>query len=128
MRFLFLAVVALFSASIIANGLGRDADVKLAIHQDQVQSKLDEEQREILTRLEAKNDTKVSEFVRDWRGEYPAATAQQLQELRLIEQKVNNDISAASGFTLAAHQERVAKFNEVILSPFGGKIEAKPGL
>ncbi len=62
MRFLFFGLVAVFVASIIANGLGRDADVKLAIHQADAQAKLDEEQRVILTRLEAQKDTKVSEF------------------------------------------------------------------
>lgn len=128
MRFVFLALVAVFVASIIANGLGRDADVKLAIHQSEAQAKLDEEQRAILTRLEAKKDAKVSEFVQDWRREYPKASAEQLQELRLIEQKINNDITVAADFTLAAHQKKADKLNETITAPFGGKFEAKPGL
>ncbi|WP_298595320.1 hypothetical protein [uncultured Zoogloea sp.] len=128
MRFVFLALVAVFVASIIANGLGRDADVKLAIHQSEAQAKLDEEQRAILTRLEAKKDAKVSEFVQDWRREYPKASAEQLQELRLIEQKINNDITVAADFTLAAHQKKVDKINAAFTAPFGGKVEAKPGL
>ena len=93
MRFLLFAVVAVFVASIISDGLGRDADVKLAIHQADAQAKLDEEQRLILTRLETKMDTKVSEFVQDWRRAYPTASANSLQELRLAEQKINNDIT-----------------------------------
>ena len=75
MRFLFLALVAVFVASIISDGLGRDADVKLAIHQADAQAKLDEEQRVILTRLESKNDTNVSEFVADWRRAHPIASS-----------------------------------------------------
>lgn len=128
MRFVFFALVAVFVASIIANGLGRDADVKLAIHQADAQTKLDEEQRAILTRLEAKKDAKVSEFVQDWRRAYPEASAERLQELRLIEQKVNNDITVAADFTLAAHQKKADKINAAITAPFGGKFEAKPGL
>lgn len=128
MRFVFFALVAVFVASIIANGLGRDADVKLAIHQADAQAKLDEEQRAILTRLEAKKDAKVSEFVQDWRRAYPEASAERLQELRLIEQKVNNDITVAADFTLAAHQKKADKINDAITAPFGGKFEAKPGL
>lgn len=128
MRFLFLAFVAVFVASIISNGLGRDADVKLAIHQADAQAKLDEEQRAILTRLEAKKDAKVSEFVQDWRGAYPAASAEKLQELRLIEQKINNDTTVATDFTLAAHQKKADKLNDTISSPFGGKFEAHPGI
>lgn len=128
MRFVFFALVAVFIASIIANGLGRDADVKLAIHQADAQTKLDEEQRAILTRLEAKKDAKVSEFVQDWRRAYPEASAERLQELRLIEQKVNNDITVAADFTLAAHQKKADKINAAITAPFGGKFEAKPGL
>lgn len=128
MRFVFFALVAVFVASIIANGLGRDADVKPAIHQADAQAKLDEEQRAILTRLEAKKDAKVSEFVQDWRRAYPEASAERLQELRLIEQKVNNDITVAADFTLAAHQKKADRINAAITAPFGGKFEAKPGL
>ena len=128
MRFILFAIVALFAASMIANGLGRDADVKLAIHQADAQSKLDEEQRAILTRLEAKKDTAVSQFVQDWRRAYPVASAETLQELRLVEQKISNDISVAANFTLAAHQTKADKLNDAITAPFGGKFEAKPGL
>lgn len=128
MRFLFFALVAALVALIISDGIGRDADVKLAIHQADVQAKLDEEQRDILTRLEAKKDSKVSEFVQDWRRVYPAASANTLQELRLIEQKINNDITAAGSFTLAANKKKADKLNEAIASPFGGKFEAQPGI
>lgn len=128
MRFLLFAIVALLAASMIANGLGRDADVKLAIHQAEAQSKLDEEQRAILTRLEAKKNTAVSQFVQDWRSAYPAASAEALQELRLVEQRISNDITVAAKFTLAAHQSKADKLNAAITAPFGGKVEAKPGL
>lgn len=127
MRFLFLALVAVFVASIISNGLGRDADVKLAIHQANAQAKLDDEQRTILTHLEAKKDAKVSEFVQDWRRAYPTASAGSIQELRLIEQKINNDITVAANFTLAAHQNKADTLNGAISSPLGGKFEARPG-
>jgi RNase adaptor protein for sRNA GlmZ degradation len=128
MRFLFIALVAVFVASIISNGLGRDADVKLAIHQADAQAKLDEEQRIILTRLEAKNDAKVSEFVQDWRRAYPAVGAEKLQELRLIEQKINNDITVAADFTLAAKRKKSDELNDMVSSPFGAKFEAHPGI
>jgi predicted aldo/keto reductase-like oxidoreductase len=128
MRFLFLALIAVYVASIISNGIGRDADVKLAIHQADTQSKLDEEQRAILTRLEAKKDSRVSEFVQDWRTAYPTASSETLQELRLIEQKTNNDITLVSNFTLAAHQKKADKLNDAISTPFGGKFEARPGI
>jgi|GEM_PF-2906976 len=126
MRFLLFAVVAVFVASIISDGLGRDADVKLAIHQADAQAKLDEEQRLILTRLETKMDTKVSEFVQDWRRAYPTASANSLQELRLAEQKINNDITVAADFTLAANQNRAD--NQAFSPLFGGKFEARPGI
>lgn len=125
MRLLFLAV---FVASIIASGLGRDADVKLAIYEAEAQAKLDAEQRTILTQLEAKRDAKVSEFVRDWRMAYPTANADSLQELRLIEQKIHNDISAVADFTLAAQQKKADRLNDLISSPFGGKFQARPGI
>lgn len=128
MRFLILVFLAAYVASIIADGLGRDADVTYAIHQSEAQSKRDEEQRAILTRLEAKEDAKVSEFIQDWRKSYPAASAEGLQELRLVAQKIDNDISAAAQFTLAAHQERADKLNSAFSAPFGGSFEVRPGL
>jgi hypothetical protein len=66
--------------------------------------------------------------VRDWRVAYPAASAEGLQELRLVEQKISNDVFAAAQFTLAAHQKKADKLNAAISAPFGGKFEAKPGL
>lgn len=128
MRFLFIALVAVFVASIISNGLGRDADVKLAIHHADAQAKLDEEQRVILKRLDAKNDAMVSEFVQDWRGAYPVASAEKLQELMLIEQKINNDITIAADFTLAAKRKKSDELNDMFSSPFGAKFEAHPGI
>lgn len=128
MRFLLFAFVALFGAVIIADGLGRGADVQLATHQADAQTKRNEEQQGILTRLEAKKDAKVSEFVQDWRIAYPTASAESLQELRLIEQKVNNDITVAADFTLAARQDTADKFNDAFSTPFGGKFQAKPGI
>lgn len=74
MPFLLLALVALFAVSILSDGLGREADVKLAIHQSDSNSKLVQEQGDILTRLEAKKDAKVSEFVLDWRRAYPSSS------------------------------------------------------
>lgn len=128
MRFVLFAIVAVFAASVIASGLGREAEVTVAIHQAEAQAKLDEEQRAALARLEAKQNTRVSEFVRDWRKAYPAATAEKLQELRLIEQKINSDITSAGEFTLAARQQKADRLNASISAPFGGKFEAKPGL
>jgi len=121
MRFLFIAVIALWFASIIAGGLGHDADVQLSIHQADAQAKLDEAQRAILTRLESKNDPKASEFVQDWRRAFPVASDDKLQELRVVEQKINNNLSAAGEFTLAAHQHRAAELDAQISAPFGGK-------
>lgn len=128
MPFLLLALVALFAVSIFSDGLGREADVKLAIHQSESNSKLVQEQGDILTRLEAKKDAKVSEFVRDWRRAYPTPSTEKLQELQLIEQKINSDIAAAADFTLAAKQMKADKLNDVISSPIGAKFEARPGL
>lgn len=128
MRLLLSALVAILIASIISDGLGREADVALAIHQADLQARLNEEQRVILVRLEAKNDTKVSEFAQDWYRAYPTPGANTLQELRLIEQKINNDIASASNFTFAAHKKTADKLNEVVSSPFGGTFEAKPGI
>lgn len=121
MRFLFLAFVAAFVASIIFNG-------QLAIHQVDAQAKLDEEQRIILARLEAKKDAKVSVFVQDWRVAYPSPSTEKLQELRVIEQKINNDITVAADFTLAANQKKADELNDTFSSPFGGKVEAHPGI
>lgn len=128
MRILFLAFIAVLVACIISNGLGREADVKLAIHQAESQASLDAEQRSILARLEAKQDAKVSEFVRDWQTAYPGATDETLQELKLIEQMINNDISKASQFTLAFHQVKADALNSAIEAPFGGKFDARPGM
>ena len=109
--------------------MGRDADVKLAIHQAQAQARLDEEQRGILSRLEAKNHGAVSEFVRDWRLAHPTATAEKLQELRVIEQKIDNDVQAAASFTRAARQQRVDKLSGMARGVFGDvEVEAGPGL
>lgn len=128
MRYLFLALVAVYVASIITSGLGSDAGTRLAILLADAQAKLDNEQLAILTNLEAKKSAKVSEFVRDWRSAYPTANAEALQELKLIEQKINNDIAAAADFTLAAHQKRANKLNDVISSPFSAKFEPRPGI
>lgn len=128
MRLLFLSLVAVYVASIISNGLASDADVALEIGRNDTQSKLDEEQRDILARLEAKRDAKVSEFVQDWRRAYPAVSAERLQELRLIEQKVNNDITVAADFTIAAKQKKADRLNDAIAVPFGSKFEANPGM
>lgn len=128
MRYVLFALVALFVASIIANGMSSDADAKITMHREEQQAKLDTEQRQILTRLEAKNDAIVSEFVRDWRRSYPSATPSRLEELQLIEQKINNDISSARQYTLASAQIRADKLNAAIQSPLGAKAHAKPGL
>jgi len=128
MPFLLFALVALFAVSIFSDGLSREADVKLAIHQSESNSKLVQEQGAILTRLEAKKDAKVSEFVRDWRSAYPTPSTEKLQELLLIEQKINNDVAVAADFTLAAKQMKADKLNDVISSPIGAKFGARPGL
>ena len=128
MRLLFLSLVAVYVASIISNGLSSDANVALEIGRHEAQSKLAEEQRDILARLEAKRDAKVSEFVQDWRRAYPAVSAERLQELRLIEQKVNNDITVAAEFTIAAKQKKADRLNDAIAVPFGSKFEANPGM
>lgn len=128
MRFFLIAVMAVACSILISNGLGRDADVKMSIYLFDQEEKRNNEQLEILLRLETKHDSSVSEFVRDWRKAYPVATAEKLQELRLIEKKIDNDIRAASDFTLAAKQKREDKLSAVIASPLGGKFEAKPGL
>jgi hypothetical protein len=128
-KFVFFALVAIFVAALISNGLGRDAEVRLAIEQDHAQSKLDEEQRGILHRLEAKQSPKVSEFVDDWRQAFPKATAEKLQELRLIEQRIERDVNAAIQYTLSAKRDRAEKLSESITTPFGGiKATAEPGL
>ncbi|RRS01148.1 hypothetical protein EIP75_21455 [Aquabacterium soli] len=131
MRILFLSFIAVLVACIISDGLGHDADVKLAIHQSERQSALDSEQRSILSHLEAKHNETVSEFVRDWRRAYPAASETSLQELRLIEQKINNDVNAANQFTLAYHQKKADEVNGAIEAPFSlfdVKLEARPGM
>lgn len=129
MRLLFIALIAVVAATIISNGIGRDADVQLQIHEAGAQETRNVEQRAILARLESKNDSQVSEFVRDWRRAYPAASSEGLQELQIIEQKINNDIGAAAGFTLAAHQAKADRLNSMISAPFGGKVEARrPGI
>lgn len=128
MRFFLIAILAVWCSALISNSLSRDADVKLAIYESEQQEKLNNEQFEILLKLESKNDSKVSEFVKDWRKAYPVATPFKLQELRLIEKKINDDISAVTEFTLASRQKQADKLNAVIGSPFGGQFEAKPGL
>lgn len=130
MRFLFIAFVAVLVVSAISIGLGRDADVRLAIHQANAQKDLDREQNTILTRLEAKKDAKVSEFVQDWRSAYPSASTEKLQELRLIEQMVNNDNTVVSDFTIEARQRKFDELQDSFQVPFafGKTIEAQPGL
>lgn len=121
MRFLIAVFAAVYIASMISDGLGRDADVALEIY-------LDQEQQSILTRLEAKNDANVSRFVQDWRRSYPKASPEKLQDLRLVEQKIDNDISTAAQFTLAAHKQKLDQLNGAISAPFGGTVEPQPGL
>lgn len=129
MRYFLLTVIAaLLVGTIISNAIDRGSEVELAIYRAEIQAKLDEEQRDILSRLESKNDPKVSEFVRDWRVAYPTASGERLQELRLIEQKVESDITVASSFTLAVQQKKADELNEAISFPLGGQFKASPGL
>lgn len=128
MRFFLIAIMVVVCTKLISNGISRDADVKMSIYLFDQEEKRNNEQLEILLRLETKHDSSVSEFVQDWRKAYPVATVEELQELRLIEKKIDNDIRAASDFTLAAKQKRADKLSAAIASPLGGKFEAKPGL
>lgn len=60
MRFIFIAILAVVCSVLISNSLSRDADVKLAIYEAEKQEKLNNEQFEILLKLESKHDSKVS--------------------------------------------------------------------
>lgn len=128
MRFLFFGLVAICVAAIISNGLRRDGDAKLEMHRAEQQAKLDQEQRQILASLEAINSKTVSTFVADWRQHRSEVTEKSLEELRIIQEKIRNDPASAEKFTLAARQEAADKFNAAISSPFGAKMDAKPGL
>ena len=129
MQIVFIAIVAIVIALIFSDGLGRDADVKLAIHQAEQQAKLDEEQRAILSRLEARKEAPVMEFVADWQRAYPTSSAERLQELRVIERRIEADPASAAQFTLAAHRVKDGKLGAG-LETLSGKVElrSRPGL
>lgn len=124
----FFAIVAIIIAALVSGGLGRDAEVKLSIYQAEQQSQLDTEQRAILASIEGVNNPHASQFVADWRAAYPAASAEGLQELRIIEAKVKADPASAQQFTLKAKQQKADQLNAAISVPFGGEFKAKPGI
>lgn len=129
MRFIVLMVVIIVAASMIADGLSREADVALATHSADKQSSLNEQQQAILKRLDAVGDSDVSQFVNDWHKAYPKATDKALQELAIIEQRITADPTVAVTFTLAHKQKQAAEFNAAVSPILGGGAKAeKPGL
>lgn len=60
-----------------------------------------ESQDAILTSLQAMNDATVSEFASDWLKAYPQPSPPELSELRVIEQRIKNDKTAAVKMTRA---------------------------
>lgn len=129
MRFVILILAVLIGAYWISNAIESGPQAQIAMHQAEAQAKRDQEQRDVLVRLEAKNDAKVSELANDWRKAYPSPTEEVLANLRLVEQRINNDITSAASFTTAAKQANA----DALTSQFGTvlgsvHIKAKPGL
>lgn len=129
MRFIIAMVVIIFCASLIANGLSRESEVELRMHSAEIQLALNEQQRDILKRLESMGDDTVSRFTEDWHNAFPDATAASLQELTIIEQKITADPGIAESFTLASKQKKMDELNSAFTPLFGGDVKVqKPGL
>lgn len=129
MRFAILILAILIGVYWISNAIESGPQAQIAMHQAEAQVKRDQEQRDVLVRLEAKNDAKASELANDWRKAYPIPTEEDLANLRLVEQRINNDITSAASLTTAAKQAKA----DALTSQFGTvlgsvNIKAKPGL
>jgi hypothetical protein len=87
-----------------------------------------ENQDKILVRLEAKNNDAVSRFVADWREAYEEPSPSNLSELRLIEQRINNDAGVAEKFTLAFKMANDPFCNGMVDAVFASRAVCLPGL
>lgn len=87
-----------------------------------------ESQDLILSSLIAMNDVYVSQFVSDWVDTYPRPTPENLTELRLIEQALKNDKSAAIKMTKVYKAENSPLCNGDIQTVFSKAPDCPPGL
>jgi len=124
MKFIAILLVAVVIGMMIEHGLSADARATVAVHQADLNARNEAESRGILARLEAMHDDKVSEFVRDWQQER-GSSPNDLQELRVIEQKIKNDPRSAVGFTHAAKMADADHLSNT-LQPLFGNPEAAP--
>ncbi|MGX0940165.1 hypothetical protein ACUXQ2_006263 [Cupriavidus metallidurans] len=128
MRILLLGAIAVVVAAILSSGIGRDGDVQLEIYRAQAQEARDREQRQMLAELEALRIESVSQLVADWRSARGRPTSDSLDELRILVEKIRANPSSAEQYALAAKQKSADEINNLVTSPLGTKLEAKPGL
>lgn len=121
---LFIAII--FSAFYIGNSMEAPANVQREIHAEDARKLLNDTQSEILINLEKLNRPVVSQFVSDWRAYYTKPNQENINELKIIEQRILINPSSAESFTYQHHKEKADSFNSAI-SGFA-KIDAKPGL
>lgn len=93
------------------------------------QSARNREQGALLAEIEHLNTPAISTFVDDWRTAYPEPSAEKINELRVIEQRLKNNPELASQYTKAAKQDSADKFNATFSSPFTNGVKpAGPGI
>ncbi|MDC9654378.1 hypothetical protein [Xanthomonas perforans] len=84
------------------------------------------EQRALLAQLDAVQTPAAKELVSDWRRTYPTPSAESLEELQLVVERVQRDPVAAESMTIAAKEKYIANLPwEPVI---GGHSKAAPGL
>lgn len=89
------------------------------------------EQGQLLVEIEGANTPITSKLAEEWQRFYPAPSAEQLSELRIIAQKVRNDPASAEQFTTEYKQKEIdgsPLANADTLFGKFGDFKAKPGL
>lgn len=115
--FVIAVVVALVSSAV-----SQDREAKL-------QAARNTEQGVLLAQIESINTPVVSQLVDDWRTAYPEPSAEKLNELRVIAERVKNNPAVAAEFTKEAKQKSADKFNAAFSSPFNDGVKASgPGI
>lgn len=129
---LFLFLATIFGVLYIGSAIREPAQVQREIYNKEQQNKLNQEQIEILVKLESISVPAVKEFVSDWRTAYgDRPTTESLAELKIIEQRINANAKDAEQFTTRHHRESMQKLSSVVTPVFGfgtSESDAKPGL